>query len=134
MADRVLQRGLKYLHSAGVVHRDLRPENILINENCDLKLCDFGVTPFQEMHSMAGYISTRCYRSPEVILNCQHYSEKVDIWSVGCIFAEMLQGRPLFTGRNYFEHLCAIIALLGIPNEEVLSRITSNAVSSYVDY
>lgn len=86
------------------------------------------------MHRMGGYVQTRCYRSPEVILNCQHNSEKVDIWSVGCIFAEMLQGRPLFTGRNYIEHFCTIIELLGTPNEEVLSRITSNAVSSYADY
>src|ERR1700712_4713056 len=111
-----IQRGLKYVHSAGVVHRDLQPGNILINENCDLKICDFGLARVKEP-CMTGYVSNRSYRAPEVILTWQDYNEKIDIWSAGCIFAEMLQGKPLFGGRDHVEQFCAITALLGTPDD-----------------
>jgi p38 MAP kinase len=67
-----LQRALKYIHSAGVIHRDLKPSNILINSNCDLKLCDFGLARVTESH-MTGYVSTRYYRAPEIMLTWQKY-------------------------------------------------------------
>lgn len=124
-----MQRGLKYVHSAGVIHRDLQPGNILINENCDLKICGFGLARVQESH-MTGYVSTRSYRAPEVMLTWQRYNEKVDIWSAGCIFAEMLHGKPLFAGRDHVEQLCAITEVLGTPDEDLLARITSPNVSS----
>src|SRR6187551_4110927 len=66
------QRGLKYVHSAGVVHRDLKPSNILVNENCDLKICDFGLARIQDPQ-MTGYVSTRYYRAPEIMLTWQKY-------------------------------------------------------------
>ncbi|KAJ5865854.1 hypothetical protein N7534_000407 [Penicillium rubens] len=75
-------RGLKYVHSAGVVHRDLKPSNILINENCDLKICDFGLARIQDPQ-MTGYVSTRYYRAPEIMLTWQKYDVEVDIWSAG---------------------------------------------------
>ncbi|KAJ5633887.1 Mitogen-activated protein kinase hog1 [Penicillium herquei] len=93
-------RGLKYVHSAGVVHRDLKPSNILINENCDLKICDFGLARIQDPQ-MTGYVSTRYYRAPEIMLTWQKYDVEVDIWSAGCIFAEMLEGKPLFPGKDH---------------------------------
>ena len=68
----ILQRGLKYVHSAGVVHRDLKPSNILVNENCDLKICDFGLARIQDPQ-MTGYVSTRYYRAPEIMLTWQKY-------------------------------------------------------------
>src|SRR5882757_5996489 len=66
------QRGLKYVHSAGVIHRDLKPSNILVNENCDLKICDFGLARIQDPQ-MTGYVSTRYYRAPEIMLTWQKY-------------------------------------------------------------
>ena len=88
---------MKFTHSAGVVLCDLEPRNILINENCDLKICNFGLARIQESHMM-GDVSTSYYRVPEIILVWQRYDEHVDIWSAGCIFAEMMQGKPLFQG------------------------------------
>ena len=72
------QRGLKYVHSAGIAHRDLKPSNTLANENCDLKICDFGLAPAQDSR-MTGYISTRYYRASEIMLTWKRYNEKVDI-------------------------------------------------------
>ena len=125
------QRGLKYLHSAGVIHRDLKPSNILVNENCDLKICDFGLARIQESH-MTGYVSTRYYRAPEIMLTWRKYNEKVDVWSAGCIFAELLLGEPLFPGKNHINQFCVITDLLGSPPEEVINNITSENVSEVI--
>jgi len=84
-------RGLKYLHSANVLHRDLKPSNLLINSNCDLKICDFGLARISDENSnQTEYVVTRWYRAPEIMLACQDYTKAIDVWSVGCIFAEML--------------------------------------------
>ncbi|KAJ6163790.1 Mitogen-activated protein kinase HOG1 [Penicillium chrysogenum] len=109
-----IMRGLKYLHSAGVIHRDLKPSNILINENCHLKVSDFGQSCLQEAQ-MTGYVCTRYYRAPEVMLSWRRYNEKVDIWSVGCIFAEMMLGRPLFPGKDRLDQFRVIVQVLGSP-------------------
>ncbi|KAJ5195522.1 uncharacterized protein N7498_008960 [Penicillium cinerascens] len=119
-----IMRGLKYVHSAGVIHRDLKPSNILVNENCDLKICDFGLARAQE-NKMTGYVSTRYYRAPEIMLTWRGYNEKVDIWSVGCIFAEMILGRPLFPGKNCADQFCVITRLLGSPPASVMDNMTS---------
>lgn len=114
-----------------MIHRDLKPSNILVNENCDLKICDFGLARIQEPH-MTGYVSTRYYRAPEIMLTWRKYDEKVDIWSAGCIFAELLLGEPLFPGTNHINQFCVITDLLGNPPEEVVNNITSENVSRII--
>jgi p38 MAP kinase len=118
---------LKYVHSAGVVHRDLKPSNILVNENCDLKICDFGLARIQDPQ-MTGYVSTRYYRAPEIMLTWQKYDVEVDIWSAGCIFAEMLEGKPLFPGKDHVNQFSIITELLGTPPDDVIQSICSENV------
>ncbi|KAJ4170871.1 mitogen activated protein kinase [Fusarium falciforme] len=94
-------RALKAMHSANVLHRDLKPSNLLLNANCDLKVCDFGLArsaASQEDNSgfMTEYVATRWYRAPEIMLTFKEYTKAIDVWSVGCILAEMLSGKPLF--------------------------------------
>lgn len=126
-----MMRGLKYIHSAGVLHRDLKPSNILINENCDLKICDFGQARLQEAR-MTGYVCTRHYRAPEIMLSWQTYNEKIDIWSAGCIFAEMMLRRPLFPGENHIDQFYVIVELRGSPPDGVIANITSQNTFDFV--
>lgn len=112
------------------MHRDLKPSNILINENCDLKICDFGLARVKEA-LMTGYVSTRYYRAPEIMLTWKCYSEKVDIWSTGCIFAEMILARPLFPGKDHIDQFRVIRRLLGSPPEEMIAHVTSQNVGDY---
>ena len=79
--------------------RDLKPSNLAVNEDCDLKILDFGLARPTDAE-MTGYVATRWYRAPEIMLNWMHYNQTVDIWSVGCIMAELLTGRPLFPGDD----------------------------------
>uniref|UniRef100_A0A8D2CQA8 mitogen-activated protein kinase n=1 Tax=Sciurus vulgaris TaxID=55149 RepID=A0A8D2CQA8_SCIVU len=91
-----LLRGLKYIHSsAGIIHRDLKPSNVAVNET----ILDFGLAR-QADEEMTGYVATRWYPCPEIMLNWMHYNQTVDIWSVGCIMAELLQGKALFPGND----------------------------------
>ncbi|RKP21739.1 mitogen-activated protein kinase HOG1, partial [Rozella allomycis CSF55] len=124
-------RGIKFVHSAGVIHRDLKPSNILINDNCDLKICDFGLARLSDAQ-MTGYIATRYYRAPEIMLTWQTYDEKIDIWSIGCILAEMLQGSPLFPGKDHVSQFQLIIELLGSPPTDVINRICSEHTLKFV--
>lgn len=107
-------RGLKYIHSANVLHRDLKPSNLLINTTCDLKICDFGLARIADPeHDHTGflteYVATRWYRAPEIMLNSKGYTKSIDIWSVGCILAEMLSNRPIFPGKHYLDQLNHIL-------------------------
>ncbi|KFM11513.1 Mitogen-activated protein kinase 7, partial [Aptenodytes forsteri] len=108
-----LLRGLKYIHSANVLHRDLKPSNLLVNENCELKIGDFGMArglgadPRHAKAFLTEYVATRWYRAPELLLSLHRYTRAIDMWSVGCIFAEMLGRRQLFPGRNYVHQLAA---------------------------
>jgi mitogen-activated protein kinase 1/3 len=102
-------RALKAMHSANVLHRDLKPSNLLLNANCDLKVCDFGLArsaASQEDNSgfMTEYVATRWYRAPEIMLTFKEYTKAIDVWSVGCILAEMLSGKPLFPGKDCESH------------------------------
>ncbi|KHN93898.1 Protein kinase-like domain protein [Metarhizium album ARSEF 1941] len=130
--------GLKYIHSANVLHRDLKPGNLLVNADCELKICDFGlargfsVDPEENAGYMTEYVATRWYRAPEIMLSFQSYTKAIDVWSVGCILAELLGGRPFFKGRDYVDQLNQILHILGTPNEETLARIGSPRAQEYV--
>lgn len=124
-------RGLKYVHSAQLIHRDLKPSNIAVNEDCELKILDFGLArPTDE--EMTGYVATRWYRAPEIMLNWMHYNMTVDIWSVGCIMAELLTGKPLFPGTDHIDQLTRIMALVGTPDNKLLAKITSDEARRYI--
>ncbi|KAK9858928.1 hypothetical protein MYU51_015763 [Penicillium brevicompactum] len=130
--------GLKYIHSANVLHRDLKPGNLLVNADCELKICDFGlargfsIDPEENAGYMTEYVATRWYRAPEIMLSFQSYTKAIDVWSVGCILAELLGGRPFFKGRDYVDQLNQILHFLGTPNEETLARIGSPRAQEYV--
>ena len=106
-----LLRGLKYIHSSNVIHRDLKPSNLLVNHDCELKIGDFGMarslfsSPNEQKRLMTEYVATRWYRAPELMLSMHQFTHGIDIWSVGCIFAEMLGRRPIFPGSNYLNQL-----------------------------
>ncbi|XP_060779720.1 mitogen-activated protein kinase 12 isoform X2 [Neoarius graeffei] len=124
-------RGLKYIHAAGIIHRDLKPGNLAINEECELKILDFGLAR-QADSEMTGYVVTRWYRAPEVILNWMRYTQTVDIWSVGCIMAEMLIGKPLFKGHDHLDQLTEIMKVTGKPEQEFISKLQSEDAKKYI--
>ncbi|KAF3449826.1 hypothetical protein FNV43_RR05905 [Rhamnella rubrinervis] len=134
-----LLRSLKYIHTANVFHRDLKPKNILANADCKLKICDFGLArvSFNEAPSTVfwtDYVATRWYRAPELCGSFfSKYTPAVDIWSIGCIFAEMLIGKPLFPGKNVVHQLELITDLLGTPSAECIARIRNEKARRYLN-
>ena len=150
------------MHSAGIIHRELRPANILANKNCDLKICDLGldhgllkdddnsvqklidnpnlnIEISNEMiyddskKDLTEKVIARWYMAPECILSQNEYSKAVDIWSIGCIFAELLGRQPLFPGDNYLDQIQKIISVLGSPNEADLSFLKNEKQKAFVN-
>ncbi|KAE9553777.1 hypothetical protein FO519_002998 [Halicephalobus sp. NKZ332] len=124
-----LLRALKYLHSANVIHRDLKPSNLAISHQCDITVLDFGLarTVSEKGDHLTAYVISRWYRSPEVIYwNNVSYNAKADLWSVGCILAELLTGEVLFRGSEAMEQYRLIVQLCGTPDEELLGKIETN--------
>lgn len=126
--------GLNHLKSADLIHRDLKPANIVANSRCRIKILDFGLarrmSAEEDIDTLTGggmkmtpYVVTRYYRSPEII-TLMPYGSSVDVWSVGCIMAELFTKQPLFSGDNEIITLCKIFQILGRPSEEFLSRIS----------
>ena len=136
-----LLRGLNFIHQSGVLHRDLKPKNILANSNNKLKICDFGLArPFIPDPAPAtlvywtDYVATRWYRAPELCGSFYgRYSQAVDIWSIGCIFAETLLGKPLFPGRDAVGQLHLITDLLGKPLQKVIDNIGNAKARNFLN-
>jgi serine/threonine protein kinase len=116
--------GVHKIHSANVLHRDLKPSNILLNAEMDLCICDFGLSrgiDAEDPTQSTLYVATRWYRAPELLLQYPKSSKAIDLWSVGCIFGELLQEgtrRPLFPGQNYLKQIDLILDRLGTPKED----------------
>jgi mitogen-activated protein kinase 1/3 len=140
------------MHSANVLHRDLKPSNLLLNANCDLKVCDFGLarsaaSTDDNSGFMTEYVATRWYRAPEIMLTFKEYTKAIDVWSVGCILAEMLSGKPLFPGKDCkfrtdrsrirlipsdHHQLTLILDVLGTPTMEDYYGIKSRRAREYI--
>ncbi|XP_055365456.1 cyclin-dependent kinase 17-like isoform X3 [Betta splendens] len=120
-------RGLAYCHRRKVLHRDLKPQNLLINDRGELKLADFGLARAKSVptKTYSNEVVTLWYRPPDVLLGSSEYSTQIDMWGVGCIFYEMAAGRPLFPGSTVEDELHLIFRLLGTPTEDSWPGISS---------
>ncbi|WFD35609.1 hypothetical protein MCUN1_002467 [Malassezia cuniculi] len=121
-------RSLAYIHSLGICHRDIKPQNLLLDPRTGvLKLCDFGsakiLVPGEPNVS---YICSRYYRAPELIFGATNYTTNIDIWSTGCVMAEIMQGMPLFPGESGIDQLVEIIKVLGTPSREQIKTMNPN--------
>ncbi|KAK0093667.1 hypothetical protein PV326_012955 [Microctonus aethiopoides] len=145
-------RGLKYIHSAGIIHRDLKPSNIAVNEDCELKILDFGLARPTE-NEMTGYVATRWYRAPEIMLNWMHYNQTVDICEFVIVQSsaslsnsrypsiESYYGNPGHSKNRIYaeniirvdiDHLTRVLVLCGTPTEQTLSKVTSHEAKNYI--
>ncbi|CAF3650776.1 unnamed protein product [Adineta steineri] len=127
-----LLKAMKYLHSANVIHRDMKPSNVLINQQCRVKICDFGLARslnhvYEDVQhpALTEYVATRWYRAPEILLASSKYTKGVDMWSIGCIFGEMLLGKPLFQGTSTFNQLERILQHIPTPSHSDIASISS---------
>lgn len=129
----MILRGIAHLHEIGIIHRDIKPENLLLNSKGVLKICDLGLcrilpdkltkigspgNAHDETHAWTLQVGTSFYRSPELLLGDSGYNESIDMWSIGCVIAELFTGKPLFPGQGDIEQLMLISNLLGSPDEK----------------
>ncbi|XP_035612142.1 mitogen-activated protein kinase 15 isoform X2 [Oncorhynchus keta] len=134
-----LLKATKYMHSGNVIHRDQKPSNILLDTDCFVKLCDFGLArSLYQIQEDAGnpalteYVATRWYRPPEILLGSSRYTKGVDMWSIGCILGEMLLGKPLFPGTSTINQIEKIMSAIPYPSPEDVLSIRSEYGASVI--
>ena len=134
-----LLKALKFIHSAGVVHRDIKPSNLLLNDDCHLKVCDFSLARTLDLDQLAteapltDYVGTRWYRAIELLLGSTHYTVAIDVWAVGCVYAEMLLGRPVFPGASTTGQIVKILELIGRPSIQEIESVNSAYASTLLE-
>lgn len=133
-----LMCGLNYVHTANVFHRDLKPKNILANADCKLKICDFGLArpAFNDQATSVfwtDYVATRWYRAPELCGSFfTKYTPAIDVWGLGCIFAEVILGKPIFPGRNVVHQLELITDILGTPSADKVAKVRNEKARRFL--
>jgi len=127
-----LLKALKYMHSGQLLHRDIKPSNILLNSDCQVRVCDFGLArslvqapDTKASPVLTDYVATRWYRPPEILLGSTSYQMGVDLWSVGCILGELLSGKPIFPGTSTMNQLDRIMQVTGYPTPEDIESMKS---------
>lgn len=119
------------MHSAQLLHRDLKPSNLLLNSECHVKVADFGLARSLDNKDpdstplLTDYVATRWYRAPEILLGSNKYTKGVDMWSLGCILAELLLGKPVFPGTSTLNQLDRVMEVTGRPSAEDIEAINS---------
>lgn len=125
-------RAIAYIHSLDILNRDIKPQNVLIDVSSNrVYLCDFGSAKRMRKENNVAYICSRYYRAPELIFSNQDYDSSIDIWSFGCVLAEMLLGKPIFQGESTVDQLLQIIRVLGTPDAEQLEYLNKNNTLNY---
>ncbi|NXF38891.1 MK15 kinase, partial [Nyctibius bracteatus] len=135
-----LLKATKFIHSGNVIHRDQKPSNILLDADCFVKLCDFGLARSlcqmnedQDNPALTEYVATRWYRAPEILLSSRSYTKGVDMWSIGCILGEMLLGKPLFPGTSTVNQIEQILRVIPAPSPEDILTLQSDYRASVIN-
>ncbi|XP_031465514.1 mitogen-activated protein kinase 15 [Phasianus colchicus] len=135
-----LLKATKFIHSGNVIHRDQKPSNILLDADCFVKLCDFGLARSlcqmdeeQSSPALTEYVATRWYRAPEILLSSRSYTKGVDMWSIGCILGELLLGKPLFPGTSTINQIEQILRVIPAPSPEDIMAMQSDYRASIID-